>query len=219
MNQSKITIVAICSPEDWIYKDEFVKWIRIQSDIPIIIARTVEGGESRKITEENGVSYYDYGFKEFSFSEARNYAISKAETEWIFTLDMDERTLLTPDVFEHILSAPEDVGGFEARLMSYLNWDDNNSYPYDALRVFRKKFKYEYSCHETPRENLERAGYRVCTSPIIIKHHGYNNEEKFKRKLVRNYHLIINDIIKDRTNPKTMGDLYRTLQGIEKWQS
>lgn len=210
-----LTIVAISSPEDWVNRQEFIDWL---PDIPIVIARTVKGGESRKITEDGNVKYYDYGFENFSFSEARNYAISKADTEWVMTLDMDERTLLTPDVFEHIEKAKDNVGGFEARILSYLDWDDKNSFPYDAIRVFRKKFKYEYSCHETPRENIERQGYLVKQSPIIIKHAGYNNQEKFKRKLIRNYNLILNDLMRDRTNPKLIGDLYRTLQGMEKWQ-
>jgi hypothetical protein len=211
-----ITIVAISSQEDFKSLDEWVS--HLPDYVDKIVVKTVEGGISSFIGKEGNTQIYEWGYAKFRFDEARNYALSKVTTDWVIMLDMDERLQIFKEDIDNIDNLPEDVYGAKIKINCFTNQGDCGG-TYEVIRVMRKEVKYSYWCHETPHKWIEENGYRVTALPLLIRHDSYSNLEQMPSKLLRNFHLILDNIendIENRNDPKLLGDLYRTMRGMEK---
>jgi glycosyltransferase involved in cell wall biosynthesis len=116
------------------------------------------------------------------YSQAKAFAISKATSEWVLSLDADERA--TPELKKEIESLPEAPGVegymvpirplFLGRWIKHCGW-----YPGYKLRLFRKE-----SAAMTPRKLHE--GIRVkgpvgkITNPLL--HYAYPTVRSYFRK-------------------------------------
>lgn len=211
-----MTIIGISSEEDMDLAKEWVA--HLPKYLRKIIVKTVHKGETKKIADNNDVAYFQYGYEDFSFSEARNHALSLVETDWALMLDMDERVQIFEKDVDFISSQPKDVAGLKVRISCYMDDATNNGGFWDVTRVLRKEVRYKYRCHESPLVWIRENGYGIGKCPLVIRHDKYNDKNAMKKSLLRNYHLILDDMMEDRDNradPKLIGDLYRTIKGFE----
>jgi tetratricopeptide (TPR) repeat protein len=125
------------------------------------------------------------------FSEARNFALSKATREWILVLDADER--VSPDDRERIRSLVRDAepAAFMFEQRTYTNAlcgpglkvpadrDEGSiacaaSFSDRQIRLFRADMGVRYACeiHENVEESLLLADIPVRESGLVIHHDG-----------------------------------------------
>ena len=212
-----ITVVAISSEQDFEAVDEWVD--HLPANVNKIVVKTVKGGTSHLLYTKGKLKVYEWGYQKFRFDQARNYAISKAETDWCIMLDMDERLQIFQQDIEFISSLPSDVYGARLRLNCFNN-EGNCGGTYEVIRILRKDVRYSYWCHETPHKWIEERGHKVVATPLNIRHDSYSDKELLPQKLVRNFNLILDNIEENRENrsdPKLLGDLFRTLEGIKRF--
>jgi glycosyltransferase involved in cell wall biosynthesis len=212
-----ITVVAISSEQDYNGLDEWID--HLPASVNKVVVKTVKGGSNLLIAQDGNTKIYEWGYTKFRFDEARNYALSKVETDWCIMLDMDERLQIFDKDIEFISSLPNDVYGAKVRLNCFNNQGSCGG-TYEVIRVMRKDVRYSYYCHETPHKWIEERGYNVVATPLNIRHDSYSNKELMPHKLVRNFNLILDNIEENRENrqdPKLLGDLFRTLEGIKRF--
>lgn len=200
--------------------DDANKWLaHLPSFVNKLIVTTIPKGETRKVSEKDGIAFHHWGYDVFNFSDARNHALSLVKTDWAIMLDIDERLQIFKEDVSFIESLPKDVYGAKVRLNCFTNEGDCGG-TYEVTRIMRKQVKYRYYCHETVTHWIEENGFRIVASPLTIRHDSYSDKELLPIKLQRNYHLILDNIEADRDNrydPKLIGDLYRTITGLKKY--
>ena len=212
-----ITVVAISSEKDFEVANEWLA--HLPHFVKKLIVKTVQKGETRIVSDRNDIAIHEWGYEVFRFDEARNHALSLVETDWCIMLDIDERLQIFKSDVDFIESQPEDVAGLKVTLACFMpTADTRNGGVYECTRVLRKDVRYKYRCHEDPKPWIFENGYKISQSPLLIRHDGYIDPVEFKGKLVRNYHLILDDMMEDRenrTDSKLVGDLFRTIEGFK----
>ena len=119
-----------------------------------------------------------------NFSDARNFLIQKAQSEFIFIVDNDE--------YINFKKFPFDI---DKNLIYTFRINDLQSdgtiRTYDSIRLFSKDKSYSGMVHETIEMSLK--GEKVCNTRIDIIHTGYLNEKVLRKKLERNEKILQND--------------------------
>ncbi|WP_236354859.1 glycosyltransferase [Konateibacter massiliensis] len=159
----------------------------------IIIIDTGSKDKTKEISKQYTDKIYDYAWNN-SFSDARNYSISKASNEYILVLDADEVVdEFDMEQIKSLISAnPEKVG----RLLR-VNEYERNGMPYRQMervnRLFSKKlYCYDGIIHEQviSKEGSEKK-YDTYLLPLKIIHSGYEGDlETRKKKTERNIELL-----------------------------
>lgn len=142
-----------------------------------------------------------YGCKVFNiawqndFSEARNYALEKAECNWILSIDADER-LINPNVLISTLKNVDyNTGGILIKVTSEAKRIDGNTdvYATNLLRLFRShpKIRFYGIIHEQIIEPIQALNLKLVNSDIEFIHLGYSNSlEQMGKKQLRNLELL-----------------------------
>ena len=145
----------------------------------IVIADTGSTDNAKEVASEFGCRVFDYKWND-NFSAARNFALSKAESDWILVLDSDEYiTSADKNDIEKFISGRKAIGKIK-RIDSF----DNDGVLSDAVcyisRLFPKGVRYTGRIHEQLDSNLERK-----LVGIEVGHDGYleRSAEKSKRNL------------------------------------
>lgn len=88
------------------------------------------------------------------FADQKNWAVSFAETDWVFVLDSDE--VIESDLVEELKSIVEnkEFDAVAIPRINYLNGKKTEVYPDHQYRFFRQYCRYIYAVHE------ELVGYR-----------------------------------------------------------
>ncbi|MFA4947282.1 MAG: tetratricopeptide repeat protein [Candidatus Krumholzibacteriia bacterium] len=125
------------------------------------------------------------------FSEARNFALSKAMREWILVLDADERVSLDDHEKIRALVREEESAAFMFEQRTYTNvscgpglrmqFDQDEAskgcaalFSDRQIRLFRGGADVRYACeiHENVEESLMLADIPVRESGLVIHHYG-----------------------------------------------
>lgn len=163
---------------------------------------------AKKIT--NKVFFFDWND---NFSEAKNYAISKATKEWILFLDADE--LITKEDFEKIMKAiqTKEADAFRLNVINYLSQKtagaiNNKTLPFNhpffiqfkLARLFRnkKEYQYKYRIHELIEDSIEENKGRIKELDVYIHHFGTlklkeNKENYYERLVLKQLEDLPND--------------------------
>ena len=163
----------------------------------IIVADTGSADATPEIAKRFGAKVYAAPWND-SFSEARNFSLSKASGDWILIMDADDR--LEPEDREALRQlaehAPADTDVYCCRTLCYsgetldlcsalINWN---------IRLIRNGRGYHYTgrIHEQLHPGAEGAGSgRVCASEVRFSHYGYlRREMEKKEKHRRNIALL-----------------------------
>lgn len=168
----------------------------------IIIVDTGSKDKTKEIAERFTNKVFDLEWNG-NFSEARNFAISKAEGDWILSIDADE-TISGKDIkkIRELFDKNPEADAFLLNCRTYTNdigiagWrsskddeyeESKNSYGYYAsklLRLFKNKksFFFEGKIHETPHDSIKKINGRVYDTDVIFHHFGALDKEKLLNK-------------------------------------
>lgn len=165
----------------------------------LVLQKNIKGNATNKITRVNDrlMLIDNYYTGDFNFSMARNVMRTASHTEWILSLDADER-LLTHQHYqlEQLLKImPQNCGAIGVVIISPLDYDTDvpasegiHVSKSSATRIFRHDLVWEHPIHETMVFDMARRGLSQFNSGILIHHLGYSlGHEEYIRKLRRNY--------------------------------
>lgn len=163
----------------------------------IIIADTGSSDSTKEIALSFGAKIFGYVWKN-DFSDARNFALSKSDSDWNLILDADE--YLTegsrPDILE-FLENTQQLGAIQIK-SSYM---DNNELSYGIgymTRLIPKGVNFTRKIHEQIDSDLP-----IVHLPLNFDHDGYLLANKGDRNLP-----ILLDELKDKPNDSYL--LYQT---------
>lgn len=185
----------------------------------IVVADTGSVDSTAAIARSLGAKIYDYPWDD-SFANARNFAMSKAESGWLLLLDADEA--LDPDGISAIIDfiKTTDLDGAHFRVRNYTGTYSPDCYSlHSALRLLRNSGEYRFrgDIHEqvVAREPGELSR-RFTTLPVTIHHYGYLDaavREKQKRR--RNMPILEKQLRENPDEPFilfNMGNEYLSMQ-------
>ena len=185
----------------------------------IIIVDTGSTDKTIEIAKEYGAKIYYFNWID-DFSAARNESIKYSTSKWILYLDADER--LTPasqNTIKILLkTASEEVGAYHIVIESDHRQLDGSpekhrgAYP----RLFRNlgypNIKFMGRVHEQISPSIIAMGKLTFASDLVIEHLGYNQaEDIMKKKVDRNYKLLLEHIKEEPTNGYAWFQLGQTL--------
>lgn len=163
----------------------------------LIVVDTGSVDNTVEIAKQYTDKIYHYEWRN-DFSDARNFAISKARHEWIVFLDADEYfSERSPKNIRKTIN--EENGTADALMVKGYNIVATTGQVvenFSAIRVFRNKPELRY--YGRIHEHLRRKGKFIiadCTDIVEIFHTGYNKAViDAKNKDERNFSLLLKDI-------------------------
>lgn len=164
----------------------------------IVIVDTGSTDNTREIVKEFTDKLYDYQWKN-DFSDARNFAASKATGQWIFVLDADEYVEQ-----ENLLRAIEEIrehhGTYDMYAVNIINFAGHNgesTAQHMHGRIYKNDGTVEF--HRAIHEQLRKKSGQISVgiSSVVIYHTGYLSKTVMdKNKNDRNVPLIENELKK-----------------------
>lgn len=173
----------------------------------IIIVDTGSTDNTKSICLDLGCKVVDYQWKD-DFADARNYALSLTDSDWILFLDADEYFLSPLTVeFKSCVEELEHNNVDILKILTY-NIDKNTERKLNTsygLKFFKngKGFKYKERIHEYLDFN-ENDVVGVLTNDFALIHTGYSSDIVMK-KPERNLQILK---VKERDNDLTTKDYY-----------
>ena len=175
----------------------------------IIVVDTGSVDRTMEIAGLFGARVYDFEWTE-DFSAARNFSLSKATGDWIFSLDADE--IISEQDHIHLRNLIRLAGAgctaYSIVTRNYTNdpnqvgWVANDAkyraeeagcgwIPTEKVRLFpnHRRIRYEYAVHEMVEPSLHREGLEVKGCSIPIHHYGPLAEVNNYQKMLAYYWL------------------------------
>lgn len=194
-------------------------------DYPYEVVLVDTGSEDNTVSLANRCLDTVYHFEwTGDFSEAKNYAISKANNELILFLDCDEYIEeIDTGCFDKFVRQNEKALGV-ITLKSYLGKNIGERTAIDELpRVFSKKYYcYREPVHEqiTPIVSSKKDDIEYIKIPVLVEHFGYMGDKSTLRgKVERNNAILFRELEK---NPEDtylyyqIGKSYSIIEDYEK---
>jgi len=161
----------------------------------LVVVDTGSEDKTVDLAREYGAKVYNFIWQN-DFAAARNFALDKAEGEWILFLDADEELQkIDKDDLKHTLQQAKEEGFF----VNIINFGDNkNNLKSFALRLFRNNpsYRYEGKIHEQIFSTIQNTNPQATFSwiDLEIHHYGYLSDQiKAKNKTERNIELLLNE--------------------------
>ncbi len=182
------------------------------------------GSEDRtvEIAESLGARVYHFPWID-DFAAAKNFAISKANYEWIAFLDADEYFLEEEGKKLLPLLAQIKDSHYDGVITGWINLnDDGTVLSRDAqMRLFKNHPKLRY--HGRIHEHLSMEGGMVhaldAVKELSIFHTGYGESGvKEKRESKRNYHLIKAELKSHPEDYRMWGYLGNEYESFQEWE-
>ena len=186
----------------------------------IVIVDTGSTDGSKDIAKKFNASIFDFDWCD-DFSKARNFAISKAQENIIFSIDADERVDLKDHskFFELKKDTPPDkIWGFSLPIRHYIN-ERVIDFDYfaclgeysdmETTKGYIQTFKtllfpncpqifFEDSIHETVEQSILKNNGKLVKVDIPVHHYGYLQEIDENKSKSENYaKLLLKEIGKD----------------------
>lgn len=187
----------------------------------IILIDTGSIDNTVKIAKKNGAKVYFFQWID-DFAAAKNYAIDKANGEWILFLDADE--YLWEERKEVYIQLINNAKYFDSILCEILNIDDDGSVAQIHIgnRLFRnnKNIMFKGKIHE----DLQKDGKNLYSinggEYIKIIHTGYTKEKVYsKGKFQRNLSILLKELEISPNDPKIyyyIADTYGLEHNLQK---
>ncbi len=183
----------------------------------LVVVDTGSHDHSKDIAYKFGSEVFTFEWTD-SFSEARNYALSKMRTDWILVLDSDE--VLSKIDVGVLKNADENIGGLTVQIVNALSEDDDLHFStHRYTRIFRNNygFRFEGRIHEQIRGSIEHKQFKIADSDFVINHYGYNKINQ--TKLARNQKLLQMDFADKPDDAFTMYHLAHTLHARKEYEN
>lgn len=189
----------------------------------IVVADTGSTDNTVQLARELGADVYPYAWEE-SFALARNFAISKAKSDWLLLLDADEA--LERADHEALLSfiRTTTLDGAHLRVRNYTGGYSPDQYSlHNALRLLRNNGQYYFhgAVHEQiTSKQADTISAQFTTLEVTVHHFGYLDDVvKRKEKRKRNLPLLEKQLEDNPDEPFTlfnMGNEYLSLKDYQK---
>ena len=211
----------------------------------IIVVDTGSVDRTIKIASLFGARTYDFEWTE-DFSAARNFSVSKASGDWIFSLDADEIISEQDHIRFKNLTRPAAAGctAYSIVTRNYTNdlnqvgWVANDGryraeeagcgwIPTKKVRLFpnHSRIRYEYPVHEMVEPSLHREGFEIQICNIPIHHYGHLSEVNNYQKMQTYYRMGKDKLFQMGDNPVALrelaiqaGILGKTAEAIDLWE-
>ncbi|EAX46948.1 glycosyl transferase, family 2 [Thermosinus carboxydivorans Nor1] len=170
----------------------------------IVVVDTGSTDNTVNVAREHGARVFFYEWED-DFAAARNYAISKAQGDWLLVLDADEElsSVTRQELLAFMRQTPAE--GYYFRICSYL--DESGSMVDDyVVRLFKNLPEYRFvgTIHEQIAGTILSCneGGGLAFVPFTIRHYGYCRQEiEHKRKFNRNTAIIRKALRKNVQDP------------------
>lgn len=129
--------------------------------------------------------------------EQKNLAVSKAENDWILSLDCDER--LTPELQQSILAARENLAAADAYCMHrktfyVYRWLNHCWYPDTKTRLFNKKTAHWGGTN--PHDRIVTTGKNIRLLRGDIQHYSFNSISEHLKTIDKFTEIGADELIK-----------------------
>ncbi|MFA7626738.1 MAG: glycosyltransferase family 2 protein [Candidatus Kapaibacterium sp.] len=186
----------------------------------IIVVDTGSDDNSREIAILHGAKVYEFTWSD-NFSEARNYALSKANGSFILIIDADERLNRIPEEDELMQAlAHENIGGFLVDVISYTSEDNTiRKFRSSQLRIFANNvnFRFQGRIHEQIAGSIVRSGFKIKRIDSEIVHSGYDTDaDSMKIKHERNLRLMNLQIEEQKDDIYLLLQKAKTLSALDR---
>lgn len=165
----------------------------------IVIVDTGSEDNTLSIAEAFNSSIFHFKWNN-DFSSARNFSLSKCQSDLILYLDADEE--LSPDSVEEVNRIKKiDPAGVYCKVISPGTSTTSGSiFRYPRLFANAPGVQFSGKVHEQVIDSLKRIGLPIIESNIEIIHHGYTiDDEELKKKKERNLSLLQSTVSKKPT--------------------
>lgn len=187
----------------------------------IIIVDTGSTDNTIKIAEEFNAKVYNYDWIN-DFSDARNFSISKAKSNWILILDADE--ILDINSRDRLVNFIKNTNqdGCHFLVKNYIDERLDDYTIHYALRLIKnyRGYKFIGRIHEQISNDNIKIKDKFAKEDIILHHYGYLSSvtiEKSKRD--RNIPIILEALKENPNDPFqlfNLGNEYLSKNDIEK---
>lgn len=181
----------------------------------IVIVDTGSDDKTLEIADSFNANIYHFKWNN-DFSTARNFALSKCQSDWILYLDADEE--LNSNSINELITIIN--GKLVAVNCVVKSLTDNDSkfgvMKYPRLFPNDKRIKFEGKVHEQIQTSLNTYNIQLVDSTIEIIHYGYIlNDEAANKKLERNLVLLQSN---KKNNPYDKLKLGQTLHSLKRYE-
>lgn len=179
----------------------------------LIVVDTGSQDNTVRIAESCGATVFHHHWQN-SFSEARNFSLSKATGDWIFILDGDEELFQEDIPLIRKAVNNHDIDGY--LILNINPMPDGGVSKHKNIRLYRNgKVHYEGIVHNEPI-----IYGNVCDSAIRVLHHGYNlSPEEMERKFKRSEVLLKKQVKEDPANTYAWANLIRNYRLQKKYDA
>lgn len=180
----------------------------------IVVVDTGSTDTTLHIAREFNSSIFHFKWNN-DFASARNFALSKCQSDWILYLDADEELNNNSiDEIQKIIHG--NLVAFNCIVKSLTaNVSKFGLMKYPRLFPNDKRIKFEGKVHEQIQTSLDQNKIPLVDSTIEIIHYGYIlNEETASKKLERNLNLLKSG---EKNNPYEILKLAQTLHGLKRF--
>lgn len=161
----------------------------------IVVVDTGSTDETKEIAKKYTENVYDFTWCD-DFAAAKNYAISKAENDYVMVIDSDEflEPLDIVQLEQLVAQHPKQVGRIKRRNLMTRNGQKQENVEW-INRIFSKdRFRYEGKIHEQVTAS-DGCSYDTYLTSVVIEHTGYDlPEEERKKKAKRNITLLLQEL-------------------------
>lgn len=188
-----VTACLIVRDEEEFLGDCLDSILAITRDVVVIDTGSVD--RTADMARNRGCRVFAYEWRD-DFSAARNYALQRAEGDWILSLDADERIHLnTTQADLYSLLERTDCHAFTVPIVSYVGPDPVQAHAVHDERIvlFRNdaKVRFRHRVHEDLSESLmacHGTDLKTGRLPVTIHHLGYldpvvNGRQKHARNI------------------------------------
>lgn len=135
------------------------------------------------------------------FSKARNFALDRANGDWVLWIDADEE--LTEDsipAIQRALVRPQ-FGGFNLRIVNFTDdHNDRETYTHAPIRLFKnnKLIRFEGKIHEQIGNSIEALGLKTATlEGATLLHYGYRPSEMVRKDKINRFLTMLEQEVKE----------------------
>jgi len=180
----------------------------------IVIVDTGSDDKTLEIADSFNANIHHFKWNN-DFSSARNFALSKCQSDWILYLDADEE-LNSNSVNELITIIKGKLIAVNCVVKSLTSSDTKfGVMKYPRLFPNDKRIKFEGKVHEQIQTSLNNNNIPLVDSSIEIIHYGYVlDEETANKKLERNLALLKSS---KKNNSYDLLKLAQTLHGLKRY--
>jgi tetratricopeptide (TPR) repeat protein len=180
----------------------------------MVVVDTGSQDRTREVARGLGARVFDFPWVDH-FAAARNACLDRAEGEWIFWLDADDRVDAENRARLEALfaSLPEDDNvAYSMKCRCLPDPVTNSATVVDHVRLFRNhdKIRWRYRIHEQILGAVKESGGEVRFADVTIHHTGYADPGLRKRKLARDLRLLEMEHQEQPHDPFTLFNLGAT---------